>query len=79
MYQIMNDTIGNCRGEQIICKFKIVIAEIELVPIIEEIVAATIKEIYPKYYSEEVVAFFWNYITQKVLKKMFWRKNLCCL
>ena len=40
------------------CELKIKKAEIEMVPVIEEIAAATIREIYPRYYSEEVVAFF---------------------
>ena len=39
-------------------KYKIVIAGTEAVPVIKAIVAITIKEIYPKYYSEKVVEFF---------------------
>ena len=51
------------------CEFKIMKAEIEEVPMIEEIVAITIKEIYSKYYSEEVVTFFLELHNSESIKK----------
>ena len=51
------------------CEFKITKAEIDEIPLIEEIVSATIKEIYPKYYPEEVVTFFLELHNTESIKK----------
>ncbi|MBQ4311523.1 MAG: GNAT family N-acetyltransferase [Oscillospiraceae bacterium] len=39
-------------------EYKILKAEPEMLPVIGEIVSETIREIYPRYYTEEVVDFF---------------------
>ena len=51
------------------CKFEITKAETDEIPLIEEIVSATIKEIYPKYYPEEVVTFFLELHNTESIKK----------
>lgn len=61
-WKIMKDINGGdsrvYRKDVIAEKLSVITAGIELVPVIEEIVSATIKEIYPKYYLKEVVDFF---------------------
>ena len=51
------------------CEFEITKAEIDEIPLIEEIVSATIKEIYSKYYPEEVVTFFLELHNTESIKK----------